>query len=646
MRSLLAALPLVPTTHFSVVHLELQWTIYVFADSGIVSLMSGCHTLSIDDLNTSDQVPTVANICLSQLPSNPGANATPRPIDWAQAERDGSIVNYKQNVSKGIAAHIHSSSYECVEDINHELKLVTSLLAQVAEKTLPVKKAESRHRFKDATLSALCAQSSLARRKWIDEGRPMDGPIYEEKCGLRRAVRKRVRYCAAQEENRRIQRRDKLFATNHHQRFRKPKGESNVPRKLCVNGEFVSDPEKLLNTWADHFRSLAKSKCDQCLDLQELHQQMDSLALSSMSNEDHFLDVPFSSEEVEAVLKKLKKRKSPGLDGLLAEHLQYGGIAVVKWLAGLLNAIVVLEEIPEMMKCGVVIPVYKGAGKDPLNPSNYRGITIASVVCKLLESLLLSRLQLVYADANIPHLNQSAYRRNVSCADAIFATQETVSRYISEGSNIFMCLYDLQKAFDSVEYPILLQRLFDVGVNGKCWRLIRSFYKNTTCRVRVGEGLSTSYVLERGVKQGSILSPALFLLVMDPLLSLLENSGVGLSINNLYAGGFVHADDIRTLASSSDSLQKQITMVENFCTQNFLQLNVQKCEIVAFSLSRSGGDIKLPDGVSVPQRKHAKCLGYWWERDLLANCCVEQNNHKSPWLFLSLWLTGGLPGRY
>ena len=51
-----------------------------------------------------------------------------------------------------------------------------------------------------------------------------------------------------------------------------------------------------------------------------------------------------------------------------------------------------------------------------------------------------------------------------------------------------MCLYDLQKAFDSVEYPILLQRLFDVRVNGKCWRLIRSFYKNTTCRVRVGNG--------------------------------------------------------------------------------------------------------------------------------------------------------------
>ena len=112
---------------------------------------------------------------------------------------------------------------------------------------------------------------------------------------------------------------------------------------------------------------------------------------------------------------------------------------------------------------------------------------------------------------------------------------------------------------------------------------------------------------------------------MDPLLSVLENSGVGLSVNNMYAGGFIHADDIRTLASSSDSLQRQITIVENFCKQNFLQLNVQKCEIVAFSLARSGSDIKLPDEVSVPQQKQAKCLGYWWERDLLANRCVEQN---------------------
>ena len=36
-----------------------------------------------------------------------------------------------------------------------------------------------------------------------------------------------------------------------------------------------------------------------------------------------------------------------------------------------------------------------------------------------------------------------------------------------------MCLYDLQKVFDSVEYSVLLQKLYEVGVNGKLWRLIK-----------------------------------------------------------------------------------------------------------------------------------------------------------------------------
>ena len=63
------------------------------------------------------------------------------------------------------------------------------------------------------------------------------------------------------------------------------------------------------------------------------------------------------------------------------------------------------------------------------------------------------------------------------------------------------------------------------------------------------------------MKQGSVLSPALFLLVMDPLLSQLQSSGLGLSVNKFYAGSFLHADDIRTLATSAGSLEDQVTSV-------------------------------------------------------------------------------------
>ena len=81
-----------------------------------------------------------------------------------------------------------------------------------------------------------------------------------------------------------------------------------------------------------------------------------------------------------------------------------------------------------------------------------------------------------------------------------------------------MCLYDLQKAFDSVEYAVLMDKLLEVGVNDKTWRLLGNWYEGGSCCVKIDGRLSATYSVGKGVKQGSVLSPALFLLVMDPLL--------------------------------------------------------------------------------------------------------------------------------
>ena len=61
----------------------------------------------------------------------------------------------------------------------------------------------------------------------------------------------------------------------------------------------------------------------------------------------------------------------------------------------------------DSLKLGVVVPVYKGSGKGPLLVESYRGVTLSSVVTKVLEFLILERLQMVFLEASIPHPNQS-----------------------------------------------------------------------------------------------------------------------------------------------------------------------------------------------------------------------------------------------
>ena len=82
----------------------------------------------------------------------------------------------------------------------------------------------------------------------------------------------------------------------------------------------------------------------------------------------------------------------------------------------------------------------------------------------------------------------------------------TIARYISGGNKVYMCLYDLEKAFDSVEYPVLLHWLYGMGINGKLWRLLKDWYCGLSGCVKLNGCKSVEFPVMRGIRQGSVLS--------------------------------------------------------------------------------------------------------------------------------------------
>ena len=188
----------------------------------------------------------------------------------------------------------------------------------------------------------MCTQSKEARRIWKDAGCPSEGELFDRWVESRRAVRRRVRECAAREERRRIQKRERLFRSGAPSRFRLPQRRKKSCLKLMRDGRIVSDKEEMLKIWAQHFESLATSGVSEREELRSLAEKMQELTERSKGNEEYILDVPFTAEEVERALSRLKRRKAAGPEGLMAEHLQEAGGEVQVWLRNVLNAIVEL----------------------------------------------------------------------------------------------------------------------------------------------------------------------------------------------------------------------------------------------------------------------------------------------------------------
>ena len=157
--------------------------------------------------------------------------------------------------------------------------------------------------------------------------------------------------------------------------------------------------------------------------------------------------------------------------------------------------------------------------------------------------------------------------------------------------------------------------------------------------------LPQKFVIERGVRQGSVLSLSLFLLLMDGLLDKLSEANAGLTLGNIYVGSMAHADDVRSLTCDPSSSERQTMVIEKFLLENFLKLNCDKCEILVHSSGNSTPDITVHVGShSLKPVTASRCLGTWWTSDLMPRKAIAENIAKARRAFFAYGSIGAFHG--
>ena len=277
--------------------------------------------------------------------------------------------------------------------------------------------------------------------------------------------------------------------------------------------------------------------------------------------------------------------KAAGPSGIVAEMLKPVGEAGAVEVRDLIEDIISEGCIPTDWQESFIVNLYKGKG-DALNRGNYRGLKLMEKVMKVLERVVEG---LIRQKVEIDEM-QCGFMSGRGTTDAIFIVRQLQEKHLAANKPLYMAFVDLEKAFDRVPRDVIWWAMRKLGIDEWLVRLVQSMYKDVRSRVRVGDGYSEEFDVGVGVHQGSVLSPLLFIIVLE---ALSREFRPGCPWELLYA------DD---LMISAESMEKLLVKVQTWKTEmekKGLRVNMGKTKIMESGinldmLKKSG---KYPCGV-------------------------------------------------
>jgi len=321
----------------------------------------------------------------------------------------------------------------------------------------------------------------------------------------------------------------------------------------------------------------------------------------------------FAIHELVQAIRLCKNRSAPGQDDISYELLKNLPNNALQHLLQFYNKLWKDECIVLEWKESIILPFHK-PGTNRTQPSSYRPISLTSALCKIMERLITTRLTYYLESNNILNRYQSAYRKNRCTLDHLIRLHDDINRNINNKSSTVAIFFDFSKAFDMLWREGLMHKLSKNGISGRIKNWIQDFLSNRTFRVKVNNTLSEQHELQNGTPQGSVISPVLFLLMINDFPTTEQNTETSLFADDsaIWRSG-------RNLVNIQNQLQKDIDKIGIWCNMWGFKLNEKKTIAMVFSRSYQNRQEKLKlsiNGIEINTVTTAKFLGITFDQEL------------------------------
>ena len=238
---------------------------------------------------------------------------------------------------------------------------------------------------------------------------------------------------------------------------------------------------------------------------------------------------------------------------------------------------------------GSITPIIKDKKVNISKSENYRPIMQSSCLLKLFEIILLN----VLSDKIKINDRQFGFRKGMSTTDCCFLLKEIMYKYSRPDKSGIVTFVDFSKAFDRVDHFVLGFKLLRHGVPCDIIYILMHYLRNQLAKV-TWKGVSGAFhYVEKGVRQGGILSPFLFNIYINEIINEVSSMNVGCTLGINRCNMLVYADDVALIAGSVEDMD---IIYSKFCTLvNEHKLLINKAKTKCFLFSRR----RIQDNIDV-----------------------------------------------
>jgi hypothetical protein len=286
-------------------------------------------------------------------------------------------------------------------------------------------------------------------------------------------------------------------------------------------------------------------------------------------------DVIFTEKKVQEKIKKLRESAAAGPDGIGPKILQEMCREISPALCMIFGKSYECGEVPGDWKDANVTPIFKKGAKS--DPGNYRPVSLTSVCCKLMESIIRDAMMAHLLEGNLIKDSQHGFMPGRSCGSNLLEFLEKVTKVLDEGQPFDAIFLDFAKAFDKVPREKLLEKLRAHGIRRKTLQWIRQWLSGRRQRVFLNGKYSKWSEVLSGVPQGSVLGPILFLIFINDLDSVVEE----VDIVRKFADDTKMGHRVDNM-EGRERLQEAINKLVEWSVKWGMEFNIKKCKVMHF----------------------------------------------------------------